>query len=235
MVFTELPLLERIRRIDELGFAVEIWDWTTKDVDELVATGATFSSMTGYIRGNLSDPDGADELLATAEQSIPVAARHGIPRLNLHGTGLGEGGIPVKPVEVVTGEMWLAAEKTLTRIARLGEREGVTFFLENLNTAVDHPGTPFAKAADCLALVEAVDTPALWLMLDLYHPQIGEGNLIELVRRSCCTLAGSPTLLPQPRNCSLRQRPSWRRSDGTESCDHQGRGRAPRRAAVADR
>ena len=118
MVFTDLPLLERIRRIDELGFAVEIWDWTVKDIDALVATGATFSSMTGYIRGNLTDPDGADELLATAEQSIPVAARLGIPRLNLHGTGLGEGGIPVKPVEIVTGEMWLAAEKTLTRIAR---------------------------------------------------------------------------------------------------------------------
>jgi hypothetical protein len=58
-------------RIDELGFAVEIWDWTAKDIDALVATGATFSSMTGYIRGNLTDPDGADELLATAEQSIP--------------------------------------------------------------------------------------------------------------------------------------------------------------------
>jgi hypothetical protein len=51
MVFTDLPLLERIRRIDELGFAVEIWDWTTKDIDALVATGATFSSMTGSIRG----------------------------------------------------------------------------------------------------------------------------------------------------------------------------------------
>ena len=63
-----------------------------QDIDALVATGATFSSMTGYIRGNLTDPDGADELLATAEQSIPVAARLGIPRLNLHGTGLGESG-----------------------------------------------------------------------------------------------------------------------------------------------
>ena len=35
------------------------------------------------------------------------------------------------------------------------------FTLENLNTAVDHPGTPFAKAADTLALVEAVDSPHL--------------------------------------------------------------------------
>jgi hydroxypyruvate isomerase len=29
----------------------------------------------------------------------------------------------------------------------------VTFCLENLNTAVDHPGVPFARAADTLALV----------------------------------------------------------------------------------
>jgi hydroxypyruvate isomerase len=89
----------------------------------------------------------------------------------------------VKPVDVVTGPMWLAAQRTLTRIADLGEREGVIFCLENLNTAVDHPGTPFAKAADTLALVEAVDSPHLRLMLDLYHAQIGEGNLIELIRR----------------------------------------------------
>jgi hydroxypyruvate isomerase len=40
MVFLELPVAERVRRIDELGFQVEIWDWTVKDVDALAATGA---------------------------------------------------------------------------------------------------------------------------------------------------------------------------------------------------
>ena len=80
--------------------------------------------------------------------------------------------------------MWLAAERTLARIAALGEREGVVFCLENLNTAVDHPGTPFAKAADTRALVAAVDSPHLRMNLDLYHAQIGEGNLIELLRES---------------------------------------------------
>jgi hydroxypyruvate isomerase len=34
---------------------------------------------------------------------------------------------------------------TLERVAALGERAGVTFCLENLNTAVDHPGVPFAR------------------------------------------------------------------------------------------
>jgi hydroxypyruvate isomerase len=184
MVFTELPLLERIERIHAAGFAAEIWGWTDKDATALAATGATFTSMTGYVTGDLITPDGADDLLRTAEQSIPFAQAIHCPSLNLHGTGLGEGGIPVRPVEVVTGDMWLAAERTLSRIAELGERHGVTFVLENLNTEVDHPGTPFGRAADTLALVSAVDSPHLKMNLDLYHAQIGEGNLVELIRRS---------------------------------------------------
>jgi len=60
----------------------------------------------------------------------------------------------------------------------------VMFVLENLNAEVDHPGVPFGKAADTLALVRAVDHPQLKLMLDLYHAQIGEGNLIELIGKA---------------------------------------------------
>ncbi len=200
MVFTDLPLLERVRRIDDLGFQVEIWDWTRHDVDALVATEATFSSMTGYVSGNLTDPAAADELVASAERSIEVAGRLGVPRLNLHGTGLDGRGLPASPVEVVTGAMWLAAERTLSRLARLGEQSGVTFCLENLNTAVDHPGVPFARAADTLALVEAVGGPGLRMMLDVYHAQIGEGNLVELIRR-CGDLIGEVQVADVPGRC----------------------------------
>jgi hydroxypyruvate isomerase len=184
MVFRDLPIAERARKIAARGFAVEIWDWTRHDIAALARTGARFSSMTGYVTGDLIDDDGADELLRTAERSIPVAKELGVPRLNLHGTGLDGQGLPVKPVAVVTGAMWLKARATLVRIAELGARHGVTFVLENLNTEVDHPGVPFARAADTLALVEAVGHPHLRLNLDLYHAQIGEGNLIELVRRA---------------------------------------------------
>jgi len=200
MIFTELPITERVRRIDDLGFQVEIWDWTRHDIDSLRSTGATFSSMTGYVTGDLIDPDGADELLATAEQSIAVAARLDIPRLNLHGTGLDSRGLPIKPIEVITGEMWLRAEHTLARIATLGQREGVIFCLENLNTAVDHPGTPFAKAADTLALVAAVDDGHLRLMLDIYHAQIGEGNLVELIKK-CAPYIGEVQVADVPGRC----------------------------------
>jgi hydroxypyruvate isomerase len=184
MVFRDDPVESRVRRLHDLGFAVEIWDWTTKDLPALAATGATFTSMTGYVEGSLTDPSGADELLRTADLSVAAAATLGAPNLNLHGTGLDGDGLPVQPVDSVTGEMWLQAEKTLSRIADLGRREGVVFCLENLNTAVDHPGTPFARAADTRTLVQAVDSPHLRMNLDLYHAQIGEGNLIELVRYS---------------------------------------------------
>ncbi len=184
MVFTDLPFIDRVNRIDELGYEVEIWDWTKKDIPALVATGATFSSMTGYINGALGDPDGAAELLRTAEQSLKVAEQLDCPRLNVHGTGLDDRGLPVIATESVSPRMWLTAARTLTRLAELGERSGRVFTLENLNTAVDHPGTPFAKAADALALVEAVDNPYLRMNLDLYHAQIGEGNLIQLIERA---------------------------------------------------
>jgi hydroxypyruvate isomerase len=184
MVFTDLPLLERVERLHAAGFAVEIWDWVTKDSEALAATGARFTSMTGYVSGDLVTPAGADDLLRTAEDAVAFAHAIACPSLNLHGTGLGEGGLPVLPTETVTGPMWVAAHRTLERIAALGERHGVTFVLENLNTEVDHPGTPFARAADTLALVSAVDSPHLRMNLDLYHAQIGEGNLVELVRRA---------------------------------------------------
>ncbi|WP_134766727.1 TIM barrel protein [Nocardioides sp. 1609] len=184
MVFTDLPVAERVRRIHEQGFAVEIWDWSVHDADALAASGARFTSMTGYLRGDLTTPDGADELLRTAEASLPFARAIACPSLNLHGTGLGPGGLPVRPVEHVSGEMWLAAVRTLERVAALGAEHDVTFVLENLNTEVDHPGTPFARAADTLALVRAVGSDHLRMNLDLYHAQIGEGNLVELVRRA---------------------------------------------------
>jgi hydroxypyruvate isomerase len=183
-VYLDLPFTERVRRIAGLGFQVEMWNWAGKDITALAGTGATFSSMTGYLRGTLADPAGAEELLHTARLSLEVAERLDCPRLNVHGTGLDDRGLPVIPAAEVTPAMWLTAARTLTRLAELGERAGRVFTLENLNTAVDHPGTPFGKAADTLALVEAVGSPHLRMNLDLYHAQIGEGNLIQLLERA---------------------------------------------------
>jgi len=189
MVLLDLPFEQRVRRLTELGYGVVLWDWRTKDVDALAAlreSGTWYSSMTGYAEGALADDAGAERLLATARDALAVAERLGVERLNVHGTGLDGQGLPVVAVDSAgaTPAMWLRAARTLEALAALGESHRQVFVLENLNTAVDHPGVPFARAAEALALVEAVGSPWLRLNLDLYHAQIGEGNLVELVERA---------------------------------------------------
>lgn len=199
MVFTELPLLDRVARIHELGFDVEIWSWHDKELDALAATGARFSSMTGYLHGDLIDRDGADEVVRTAELSIKAAETLGVPRLNLHTAELVDGQA-ARPRQRATGQMWLTAMRALERIGDLGAAADVTFCVENLNTIVDHPGVPLARAKDTLALVEGVGHPNVKMMLDLYHAQIGEGNLVELVRR-CGDAIGEVQVADVPGRC----------------------------------
>ncbi|AKK28640.1 TIM barrel protein [Mycobacterium sp. EPa45] len=199
MVFRDLPILERVRRIHELGFAVEIWSWHDKDLAALSATGGRFSSMTGYLHGDLIDPANADEVVQTAELSIKAAETLGVPRLNLHTAELVDGQA-ARPRQRATGRMWLTAQRTLERIGELGAHAGVTFCVENLNTIVDHPGVPLARAKDTLALVEGVGHPNVKMMLDLYHAQIGEGNLVELVRR-CGPAIGEVQVADVPGRC----------------------------------
>lgn len=184
MLWRDHPIDWRASRLKEMGFGVGLWNWPAHDLAKLQATGAEFTIMNGYLRGRLTDDAGAAELLATARETAQVGKRLGVARLNLHGTGLGDGGLPVQPIQVVTGAMWLKARETLCRVADMAEEEGVTFTLENLNLPVDHPGVPFGRAEDTLALVSAINHPRLRLNLDLYHAQIGEGNLIELCRKS---------------------------------------------------
>jgi hydroxypyruvate isomerase len=183
MLWQEKPMSWRLKRLTELGYQCGIWNHGNHDLAMLEKSGAVFSSMTGYVTGRLSDDDGADDLLATAAKTIAIGKRLNVARLNLHGTGLGDRGLPVTPCDVVTGAMWLKARDTLSRIADLADEHGVTFMIENLNLPVDHPGVPFARIADTLALVSSVNRPGLRLNLDLYHVQIGEGNLIDWCRK----------------------------------------------------
>jgi hydroxypyruvate isomerase len=215
MLWQDRPMEWRLKRLTEMRFACGIWNWTAHDLRTLERSGAIFSSMTGYIRGRLADDEGAEELLATAAQSIEVGKRLNVARLNLHGTGLGEGGLPVRPCETVTGEMWLKARDTLNRIADLAEQHGVIFMLENLNLPVDHPGVPFARVEDTLALVSSIDRPSLRLNLDLYHVQIGEGNLIEWCQK-CLPWIGEIQVADVP----------GRREPGTGEINYPGVARA---------
>lgn len=199
MLWLDRPMEWRAARLHEMGYGVGLWNWPHWDAGRLAQTGAAFSIMNGYLEGRLADAEGAAALLASARETIEVGKRLGAARLNLHGTGLGAGGIPDLQTDVVTGDMWLRARDTLHRLCDLAEREGVVFTLENLNP-VDHPGCPFGKTADVLALVSAVDRPELRINLDLYHTQLGEGDLIAWCER-CLPWIGEVQVADNPGRC----------------------------------
>jgi hydroxypyruvate isomerase len=183
MLWQDRPIDWRASRLKDLGFGVGLWNWPAHDLAKLAKTGATFTIMNGYLEGRLADDDGADMLLKSARETAQVGKRLGVAKLNLHGTGLGDGGIPIAQTQVVTGAMWMKARDTLNRICDMAVEESVTYTLENLNL-LDHPGCPFGSTADVLALVSSINRPQLRINLDLYHTQIGEGDLIRWCEKS---------------------------------------------------
>lgn len=199
MLWRDRPIEWRAARLKEMGFGVGLWNWPAWDLAKLEKTGATFTIMNGYLEGRLADDAGADMLLASARQTAVVGKRLGVHRLNLHGTGLGDGGIPIWKHDVVTGAMWLKARDTLMRICDLGAELGVVFTLENLNL-IDHPGCPFGSTADVLALVSSINRPELRINLDLYHTQIGEGDATRWVQR-CLPWIGEVQVADNPGRC----------------------------------
>lgn len=199
MLWRDRPVAWRAARLREMGFGVGLWNWPAWDLAALERTGASFTIMNGYLEGRLGDDTGADLLLASARETAEIGKRLGVQRLNLHGTGLGEGGIPVWQHEAVPPQMWLKARDTLNRFADLGAELGVVYTLENLNL-LDHPGCPFGSTADVLTLVSSVDRPELRINLDLYHTQIGEGDLIRWCAK-CLPWIGEVQVADNPGRC----------------------------------
>jgi hydroxypyruvate isomerase len=59
--------------------------------------------------------------------------------------------------------------KAIASVVPVAEANGLTILLEPVNTRVDHPGVLFGMTEDAVAVVEAVNSPAVRLLYDLYH------------------------------------------------------------------
>ncbi|SHN10176.1 TIM barrel protein [Roseibium suaedae] len=199
MLWQDKPIEWRAARLADLGFSVGLWNWPEHDLAKLEKSGANFTIMNGFLEGSLADDAGAERLLATALETAQVGKRLGVERLNLLGTCLGEGGLPVVRTHAVTGAMWLKARDTLNRVCDMAEKEGVVFTLENLNP-LDHPDCPFATTSDVLALVSSINRPELRINIDLYHTQIGEGDLIRWCEK-CLPWIGEVQVADNPGRC----------------------------------
>jgi hydroxypyruvate isomerase len=106
---------------------------------------------------------------------IPLAARAGVPSVitfsgNRAGLSDAEG-----------AKITIAG---LNRLKKIAEDHGVTICMELLNSKVDHQDYMCDHTAWGLQVVQAVNSPHVKLLYDIYHMQIMEGDLISTIQEN---------------------------------------------------
>jgi len=177
MWFGKTPYLERFQKAADLGFsAVEIWPYkgNDRDPDRLAAAaakaGVAIAQFSAWgFRPGMNDPKQEDAFVATIEEACQVAHKLKTDRMCVV-AGDNQPGM-------TKDEMHAQCIKALKRAAPICEREKVMMILEPMNGRVDHPGHCLYGSADALAICDAVNSPMLKILWDLYHMQISEGDL----------------------------------------------------------
>jgi len=112
---------------------------------------------------------------AAFRKYIPLAAKTGVP--NVITFSGNRGGMSDQE----------GAENTirgLNRVKRIAEDHGVTICMELLNSKVDHEDYMCDHTAWGVAVLEAVNSPHVKLLYDIYHMQIMEGDLLSTIQKN---------------------------------------------------
>jgi len=182
-IFLDLPFEERLPIIAEAGFLVEFWGWKGRNLDIIGQNDIQVCGFSGTQGGSCVHPDGLADYVAGIAESTPVAKKLGASFLVVHGGELGPNGEVVHKISSNPATHWITAYKALSQLARLGEEYGITYTLEVLNTKVDHAGYSINIIEDAVRLVKEVDSPYVKILFDIYHTQIEEGNVVELLQK----------------------------------------------------
>lgn len=176
-----LSLDDLFREARTIGYAAtELWGWDDS-LEGLVETahrhGLAVASMCGHgsLPDGLNKRENHDRIEAELRVSIAKAARLGIPGLICFSGNR-------NPVQS-DAEGLAECVRGLRRSASYAEEMGINLNVELLNSRVDHPGYQCDLTDWGLALCEAVDSPRVKLLFDVYHMQIMEGDVIRNLRR----------------------------------------------------
>lgn len=69
----------------------------------------------------------------------------------------------------------------LQKVVPLAEQKGITLILELLNSKIDHPDHQCDHTTWAVAVCQLVNSPNLKLLYDIYHMQVQEGNVTQVL------------------------------------------------------
>ena len=134
----------------------------------------------GEIPDALNRPQYHAAIEAGFRANIPLAAKAGVPNVitfsgNRRGMSDDEGAR-----NAIAG---------LNRVKKIAEDNGVTICMELLNSKVNHPDYMADHTAWGVRVMQAVNSPNVKLLYDIYHMQIMEGDLIDTIRANLAWIA----------------------------------------------
>lgn len=138
------------------------------------ALGLELSCMVGagaIAPGWMVQPRDHNKTVEMFEERIVMAKQLGCPRL------LGLTGNARQDISMEEQTEHVVA--CLRRLAPIAAENEVVLALEPLNTLVDHPGFFLTRTDQTVAILDAVNSPNIQIVFDIYHQQITEGNVIR--------------------------------------------------------
>jgi len=172
-------MADRVRAAKAGGYgSAEFHLWRDKDIDATAAalseTGVRLTGICVDPRRSLVDPAQHEEFLGAVHESLVAAKKLGSPPM-IVASGFTREGVP-------HDEQVAAAVDVLKRAAALAEDAGVMLLLEPLNDRVEHPGMFLVSTSLGLDIVEAVASPRLRLLYDVYHSAVMGEDMAEVLR-----------------------------------------------------
>ncbi len=162
-----------IPRVAAAGFSyIEFWGWQGKDL-RAIRRAADENGVTVAAccvkQPSLVDPAARNVFLSGLDESIQAAKVLGAKVL-LTQAGQDTGA----PRKTQTASLI----EGLSLAASRAEDAGITLVLEPLNTRYDHKGYFLWSTEETAQVIDAVASPAVKILYDIYHQQIMEGDIV---------------------------------------------------------
>ena len=185
MLFKEYSFAERPAAVKAAGLdAIEFWGWADKDIGELAeavsAAGVAVTACSIGTRdarhaeamkdGGVLDKRNAAVFAEIVQETIEATRPLGISTFILtSGQEL---------ADKKRGDQHDALIEALKTAAPIVEKAGATIVLEPLNILVNHIGNYLSSSQEAADIINAVNSPGVKMLFDIYHQQITEGNII---------------------------------------------------------
>lgn len=183
---------ERVDRAAEAGVdGIEVFGWNLGlgygpddlgfDLDQIAERVEAHDLEFVYLSGarpDLTDPESKADALESIERSVELAEEYGVRNVNVKAGAI--------QFDLDRETQRQSVIEVLREAAPIVEGSDVTLVLEPL-PATDHF---LRRSSDGYAILDAVDSSSVKLLLDLHHEQVVRGNLISNLRRNAAKYVG---------------------------------------------